>query len=72
ERSEEEEDVVRREDRDDEKNHGEDVEKSGEWCDNEKSEILKGLFGGNEDVEEDERDAKEMIRREVDVAIELV
>ncbi|MCI62690.1 hypothetical protein A2U01_0083947, partial [Trifolium medium] len=61
ERSEEEEDVVRREDRDDE-DHGEDVEKSGEWCDSEKSEMLKGLFGGNEDVDEDERDAKEMIR----------
>ncbi|MCI11070.1 DUF506 family protein, partial [Trifolium medium] len=71
ERSGEEEDVIRSKDRDDEKD-GEEVEKSGEWCDNEKSEMLKGLFGGNEDIDEDERDAKEMIRKEVEVAIELV
>ncbi|MCH93069.1 DUF506 family protein, partial [Trifolium medium] len=67
-----EEDVVRREDGNDEKDHGEEVENIGEWCDNEKSEMLKGLFDGNEDVDEDERNAKEMIRREVEVAIEIV
>jgi len=50
----------------------EDVEEIGEWCDSEKNEILKGLFGGNEDVDEDERDAKERIRREVEVAIGLL
>ncbi|GAU29884.1 hypothetical protein TSUD_379740 [Trifolium subterraneum] len=67
-----EEDVVCHKDGDDEKDHGEEVENIGEWCDNEKSEMLKGLFGGNEDVDEDERDAKEIIRREVEIAIELV
>jgi hypothetical protein len=74
ERSEEKEDIVHREngDDDDEKDHEERVENIGEWCDNEKSEMLKGLFDGNEDVDEDERDAKELIRREVEVAIELV
>ncbi|WJX27245.1 hypothetical protein P8452_16089 [Trifolium repens] len=73
ERSEEKEDIVHRKNGDDnEKDHGEEVENIGEWCDNEKSEMLKGLFDGNEDVDEDERDAKEMIRREVEVAIELV
>jgi hypothetical protein len=34
------------------------------WCDNEKSEMLKKLFGGNENVDENERDAKEIIRKE--------
>jgi hypothetical protein len=73
ERSEEKEDIVHRKNGDDnEKDYGEEVENIGEWCDNEKSEMLKGLFDGNEDVDEDERDAKEMIRREVEVAIELV
>ncbi|MCI31567.1 DUF506 family protein, partial [Trifolium medium] len=44
-----------------------------EWCDDEKNEMLKDLFGENEDVDEDERDVKEMIRKEVEVAIgELV
>jgi hypothetical protein len=67
-----EEDVVRRENGDDdEKDHGKEVENIGEWCDNEKSEMLKGLFDGNEDVDEDERNAKELIRREVEVAIEI-
>jgi hypothetical protein len=73
ERSEEKEDIVHREngDDDDEKDHEERVENIGEWCDNEKSEMLKGLFDGNEDVDEDERNAKELIRREVEVAIEI-
>ncbi|MCI22750.1 DUF506 family protein [Trifolium medium] len=52
-----------------EKGDKEDVEKIGEWCDDEKNEMLKELFGENEDVDEDERDAKEMIRKEVEVAI---
>jgi hypothetical protein len=68
ERSREEENVVHRGDRD-EKGDGEEVEKFGEWCDDEKSEMLKELFGGSEDVDEDERDAKEMIRKEVEDAI---
>jgi hypothetical protein len=72
ERSGEEEDVVHRDLRD-EKSDGEEVEKFGEWCDDEKSEMLKELFGGNEDVDEDEREAKEIIRKEVEIAIgELV
>lgn len=51
----------------------EDVEEIGEWYDSEKNEILKGLFGGNEDVvDEDEKDAKERIRREVELAIGLL
>ncbi|WJX22894.1 hypothetical protein P8452_12158 [Trifolium repens] len=68
----EEEDVVHHGGRD-EKSDGEEVEKFGEWCDDEMSEMLKELFGGNEDVDEDEREAKEIIRKEVEVAIgELV
>jgi hypothetical protein len=45
----------------------------GEWCDNEKSEMLKKFFGGNGNVDENERDAKEIIRKEAKVEIgELV
>lgn len=40
------------------------VEKSGDF---EKREMLKGLFGGNEE-DVDERDEKEKIRREVEIA----
>ncbi|GAU29885.1 hypothetical protein TSUD_379750 [Trifolium subterraneum] len=68
ERSGDKEDVVRCGDRD-EKGDENEVEKIGEWCDNEKSEMLNELFGGNEGVNEDERDAKEIIRKEVEVAI---
>jgi hypothetical protein len=71
ERSEEEKDVIAR-GKDCNGKGDEDVEEIGEWCDSEKNEMLKGLFGGNEDVDEDEKDAKERIRREVEVAIGLV
>ncbi|XP_058728099.1 uncharacterized protein LOC131599869 [Vicia villosa] len=47
----------------------EDRDETGEQEDLEKIEMLKNLFNGNEDVEEDERDDKERIRREVEVAI---
>ncbi|KAK2351805.1 hypothetical protein QL285_014976 [Trifolium repens] len=72
ERSGEEDVVGRGNGKDDEQDNGKEVENIGEWCDNEKCEMLKGLFDGNEDVDEDERNAKEIIRREVEVAIELV
>ncbi|KAK2394173.1 hypothetical protein QL285_056034 [Trifolium repens] len=72
ERSREKEGVVRHGDRN-RKSGREEVEKIGEWCDNEKSEMLKKLFGGNENVDENERDAKEIIRKEAKVEIgELV
>jgi hypothetical protein len=42
-------------------------------CDNEKSEMLKKFFSGNGNVDENERDAKEIIRKEAKVEIgELV
>ncbi|XP_058726655.1 uncharacterized protein LOC131598023 [Vicia villosa] len=44
-------------------------DETGDEEDLEKIEMLKNFLDGNEDVEEDERDDKERIRREVEVAI---
>ncbi|CAK8531322.1 unnamed protein product [Lathyrus sativus] len=65
ERSEEEEEEKEKEKID----RGEDLGEKVNEEDLEKVEMLKKLFDGNEDVEEDERDDKERIRREVEIAI---
>lgn len=48
---------------------GEDRDEKVDEEDLEKIEMLKSLFDGNKDVEENERDDKERIRREVEIAI---
>ncbi|XP_061340788.1 uncharacterized protein LOC133287239 [Gastrolobium bilobum] len=58
--------VVLQRDEDQEKGDEEEVEKSVT------REMLQGLFAGNEVDDEDERDAKEKIRREVELACGLV
>ncbi|KAL5097473.1 hypothetical protein RYX36_001800 [Vicia faba] len=47
----------------------ENCDENGDEEDLEKIEMLKNLFDGNEDVEEDEKGDKEKIRREVEIAI---
>ncbi|KAG5005692.1 hypothetical protein JHK85_024234 [Glycine max] len=52
--------------------HEEELEKT-EWSDSEKREMLQSfLYGKEDETDEDERDAKEKIRREVEVAFGLV
>ncbi|KAL9320772.1 hypothetical protein ACSQ67_012611 [Phaseolus vulgaris] len=55
-----------------EEERGEEQLEETEWSDSEKMEMLRSLFSGNEEDDVDERDAKEKIRREVEVACGVV
>ncbi|CAJ1962612.1 unnamed protein product [Sphenostylis stenocarpa] len=54
-----------------EERHEEELEET-EWSDSAKVEMLRSLFSGNEEDDDDERDAKEIIKREVEVACGVV
>jgi len=55
-----------------EEERGEEQLEETEWSDSEKMEMLRSLFSGNEEDDVDERDAKEKIRKEVEVACGVV
>ncbi|XP_047163296.1 uncharacterized protein LOC124832985 [Vigna umbellata] len=55
-----------------EEDRGEEQLEETECSHSEKMEMLRSLFSGNEEDDEDERDAKERIRREVEVACGVV